>query len=134
MKENNTQMKQLLLIDDNIGTNYFNKKKLERCGCTHEIICATNGAEALELLKNNLKPELILLDINMPVMCGVEFLMTLKESDETKPHVVVMLGTSLPEDKMCHIETYEKLDFIECKMLSNETIQQIEETTKMKLC
>jgi two-component system, chemotaxis family, chemotaxis protein CheY len=58
---------------------------------TFEIIEATNGAEALELFQQH-QPDLVLMDVNMPLMDGIEALRRMNEIDPTA--LVVML-TSL---------------------------------------
>lgn len=72
-------MKNVLLIDDDYVTNFINKKMLEMTGLCSSIQIALNGAEALELLKQiilDMKPypDIIFLDINMPIMGGFSFL------------------------------------------------------------
>jgi CheY-like chemotaxis protein len=67
-------------VDDDNITNFINKRIIEKLDIAKEIGISTNGIEALEYIKefcsskNNCCPEIILLDINMPVMDGFEFL------------------------------------------------------------
>ncbi|MDD2620968.1 MAG: response regulator, partial [Syntrophomonadaceae bacterium] len=55
-----------------------------------------NGEEALEFLRDdsNVKPAIILLDLNMPRMNGIEFLEVAKEDDAIKKIPVIVLTTS----------------------------------------
>ena len=65
----------ILLVDDSKTTNFYNKKIITSFDCVKEIYEAYNGLEALNLLKEKkIKLDLILLDINMPIMDGFEFL------------------------------------------------------------
>lgn len=58
----------------------------------YEILTAENGKEALAVMKESLTPiSLILLDINMPVMNGFEFLEIIKADDEYKKIPVIVL-------------------------------------------
>ena len=102
----------VLLVDDNESDNFLHKRIIEKAGIAHSIEIAMNGQEALDFLttKGNCgksvnaycQPELILLDINMPVMDGWEFLDDYYKLEEFQKGnvVVIMLTTSLnPADK-----------------------------------
>jgi CheY-like chemotaxis protein len=102
----------VLLVDDNESDNFLHRKVLEKTGLVNHIEIAINGREALDYLKNVekvssndstcLPPELIFLDINMPVMDGWEFLDEYKNLDDFQKSkiVIIMLTTSLnPADK-----------------------------------
>jgi CheY-like chemotaxis protein len=90
----------ILLVEDNEGDVMVVERALEnwRDGCT--LTVANNGLQALEYLgyqdefSDAVKPDLILLDINMPVMNGKEFLKKLKHDDELRLIPVVMLTSS----------------------------------------
>lgn len=103
----------ILLIDDDDTTNYVNKILIERAGCAKEIRSVTSGQAGLDYLKSTTedgvhpKPELIFLDINMPVMDGWQFIEKYEElKPEQKADVLVwMLSTSNnPEDRMRALE------------------------------
>ena len=68
--------KSVLIVDDNQIDRLVAKKNLEMSGAFSEIQVATNGQEAMDLLDDFTKelPDYILLDINMPIMDGWEFL------------------------------------------------------------
>lgn len=77
-------MKRVLLIDDDPITNYINKRVIEIAGLAGEIVLAENGQQGLEILiegndKGDPFPDLIVLDINMPVVNGFEFLNQLQD-------------------------------------------------------
>lgn len=87
-------LKILLIEDDTIEVMKFNRvvKMLE---LTHQIIEAANGEEALTLLENkNELPNIIVLDLNMPKINGIEFLKILKQHDELKYIPAIILTTS----------------------------------------
>lgn len=69
---------------------------IRKVGCARDVQVAVHGQAALELLDGGLVPDLILLDINMPVMDGWEFLDALEERHaELEAVVVVMVTTSV---------------------------------------
>lgn len=62
--------RKILLVDDDEGNTYALNKRLVQIGC--DVTALKNGREALELLRQDDSYELILMDIMMPVMDGVE--------------------------------------------------------------
>lgn len=102
-----------LLIDDDDITNIVNQMLLEDLDLTDELLIARNGKEALELIERRQRsqeclPNLILLDINMPVMNGFEFLTAFEklEIEARSSVIIVMLTTSMnPEDVKIAQET-----------------------------
>lgn len=98
----------ILLIDDDVPTNFYNKKIIEKADCANYVETCTSALEALEFLKKDFnsgpppKPELIFLDINMPVMDGWEFLAEYEKLPKKFQGeiIVVMLTTSInPDDE-----------------------------------
>ncbi|VXB21918.1 Response regulator [Flavobacterium sp. 9AF] len=84
----------LLIEDDAIEVMKFNRvlKTLEH---NHKIIEANNGEEALTILKQKeIIPDIILLDLNMPKLNGIEFLTILKNDDILKYIPSIILTTS----------------------------------------
>lgn len=87
--------RKILLIDDEQDLCAVFKKHLESGG-GFEVATALSGKEGLREAKKN-KPDLILLDIMMPVMDGLKVLETLKKDNETVRIPVIML-TALDDD------------------------------------
>jgi CheY-like chemotaxis protein len=93
-------MKNILLVDDDNIFNFINKRLLERSGLANEINTALNGEEALGLLNKyymgkSALPDVILLDLNMPVMDGFSFLEAYKKiSLPWKSKVCIIIVTS----------------------------------------
>lgn len=84
----------LLIEDDLIETMKF-KRVLDGLDEKHMIRQAENGEEALAILKNGEElPNVILLDLNMPKMNGIEFLRILKNDAVLKYIPAIILSTS----------------------------------------
>lgn len=97
--------KKILLIDDD------KDDQLNFCRCVNEIdpsmecLIANNGLEAMLHLRTiNPKPELIFLDLNMPLMDGFEYLQKLKEQKIYNHIPVVIFTTSRNEEDMARSE------------------------------
>ncbi|AUC82564.1 response regulator [Lacinutrix sp. Bg11-31] len=88
------KLKILLIEDDMIEIMKLNRT-ISTLKLDHKIIEANNGEEALEILekKDNL-PDIILLDLNMPKINGIEFLNILKKDDVLKYIPTIILSTS----------------------------------------
>lgn len=75
MENSDRLLHSILIINDDVITRFLIHLNVEEAGLTKEIITASDGLEALELLAKTLHfPELIFLDLKMPVMDGIEFL------------------------------------------------------------
>lgn len=93
----------ILLVEDDIVDVMTVKRAFKEINITNSLSVTGNGEEALEYLKdeNNEKPGLILLDLNMPKMNGIEFLKIIKNNEAHKSIPVVVLTTSKEEqDKL----------------------------------
>ena len=84
----------MLIEDDMIEVMKLNRAILS-LDLSHKIVEANNGEEALNLLKNKDNiPDIILLDLNMPKINGIEFLSILKNDDTLKYVPTIILTTS----------------------------------------
>lgn len=87
-------MARILVADDDPLSIKLLNFRLRSVG--HEVIFAVNGGEALEVAMRE-KPDLVLLDIMMPVMNGFQVLRKLKSQEETKNIPVIMLTSKVQE-------------------------------------
>ncbi|UOR05264.1 response regulator [Hymenobacter aerilatus] len=111
------QLSGILLVDDDQTTNFLNQSLLRRLAITSNILVAQDGQQALTMLTQHCLPpttecpNLVLLDVNMPGMNGIQFLEAYQHLPlaEQKAIVIVMLTTSLhPRD----IERVQQLDTV----------------------
>lgn len=90
----------ILLVEDDPSDVLLTKKALAQAGIAESLNVARDGVEALEFLRREgqdsaaKRPDLILLDLNMPRMDGREFLQVVKADKNTKRIPVVVLTTS----------------------------------------
>jgi CheY-like chemotaxis protein len=94
----------ILLVDDDSTTNFLNKMLVQRAQVAQHVLVAENGREALQVLANSCSPAgsaqcpgLVLLDVNMPVMNGIEFLEAYQQLPTAQRHatIIVLLTTTV---------------------------------------
>lgn len=123
-----------MVVDDDDINNFLCARIIEKTGHANDIKTCTGAAEALTLLKdciNNSKecPDLIFLDINMPVKNGWDFLDEFVElKDKLKKEVIIVLlsSTVYPND-IERASHHEEVATFTSKPL---TIQKVEEIVK----
>jgi len=127
----------VLLVDDDEGTNFLNRMEIEKAGIAENIEAVYNGREALEYLTNTGKykvngavfpqPVLILLDINMPVMDGWEFMEAYHKLEENQKGkiIIVMLTTSYNPDDKTRAEKISEISGFKNKPLSQIILEEI---------
>ncbi|HET8828958.1 MAG TPA: response regulator [Pelobium sp.] len=121
-----------LLIDDNFIDNMINEKILRTCDFAEEIIIKQSCESAINYLydldkDNKNLPEIIFLDIRMPVKTGFDFLVEFQEiqSPNKQDVKIVMLSSSLdPNDHKKVIEFNNVTDFLG-KPLTIELLKNI---------
>jgi PAS domain S-box-containing protein len=91
----------VLIVDDNADMRKHLKSIIEK---DHKVIIAANGAEALEQIKLK-QPSLVLSDVMMPVMDGIELLKAIKSDPDTAMLPVILLTARAGEES--RIEGYD---------------------------
>lgn len=100
----------ILLVEDNAGDVRLTQEVLRDSKVRNNLIVASNGEEALNCLrrqgkyKSTVRPDLILLDLNLPVKDGREVLAQIKQDPDLKRIPVVVLTTSKAEEDI--LKTY----------------------------
>lgn len=124
------QLNTILLVDDDDATNFMNGMLIEDMGITRELLVTRNGLEAIKLIQKRCQnegcPDLVLLDINMPVMNGFEFLEAYEQLEHVckQSVVIVMLTTSLNPKDMHKVQQVSIDKFLN-KPLTEEDLQTI---------
>lgn len=86
-------MKKILLVDDEDGIQMLYREELEESG--YEVVSAFTGEEGIEKVKSE-SPDLVILDIQMPGMNGIE---TLRQMKMDNPNLPVILSSAYTEYK-----------------------------------
>ena len=97
------KLRSVLLVDDDPTNNFLNQRLLRRLNVADQVVVAENGQEAMALLQPvgdapaPSFPTLILLDIQMPIMNGIEFLQAyeLLPPAQRRNTTVIVLSTSV---------------------------------------
>ncbi|RPI92196.1 MAG: response regulator [Chloroflexi bacterium] len=103
MNARKTRPIEVLLVEDNPGDVRLTKEALRDAKVNNNINFVPDGMEAMAFLKkevpytSSIRPDLILLDLNLPRMNGFEVLDLIKEDDDLKRIPVVVLTTSQAE-------------------------------------
>ncbi len=127
----------ILLIDDNPHTNYFNKKLIQKYEFASQVYSVENGKEGIDFLTKQGRfsepneqcpnPDLILLDINMPVMDGWDFLNEYQKLTKTQKAkiLIIMLTTSPNADDAEKAHAISDVIGFERKPLHEEKLRQV---------
>ena len=90
-------MTKILYVEDNEDNVYMLKRRLERAG--FEVIVASDGEQGLAVAHDQ-RPDLILMDLSLPVLDGWQATRRLKGSEETRTIPVIALSAhAMPGDR-----------------------------------
>ncbi len=135
-KEPKYKYKYAMLLDDNELDNFINQKIIEANHFANKIYVNTGSKSALEFLNNlsissteaiDIFPEIIFVDLNMPMMDGFQFIENLKDKlpQKLKLLKLVILTSSVnPEDKKKASEIELDITFLN-KPLTQEMLEKL---------
>ncbi|MDB5262523.1 MAG: response regulator receiver protein [Adhaeribacter sp.] len=121
----------IVLVDDDETTNHVNLRTLKRTNIAKDIRIFMNGEQALAFLKSiepsGLYPELIFLDIKMPIMDGFEFLEIYQDLNfhNTLPTQIMMLTSSASFYDLNRLEKYSVVKRHFPKPLTDYDVKQM---------
>ena len=104
IEENNTNSIEILLVEDSPGDQRLTKEALKEGKINNNLYIVEDGEEAIAFLKKHEpftkvpRPDLILLDLNLPKMNGQEVLKIIKADENLKRIPVVILTTSQADE------------------------------------
>ena len=90
----------LLLVEDNPSDEELTLRSLKKHNIVNEVIVARDGVEAIEYLLDDAKPlpDLVLLDLKLPRLSGLEVLQRIRTEERTKMLPVVVLTSSSQDE------------------------------------
>ncbi len=100
----NSKVVTILLVEDDEVDVMALRRAFDKLKIANPLLVAGDGVEALEMLPTLPRPYLIITDINMPRMTGIEFLRKIRESDQYRDSIVFALTTS--NDDQDKIDAY----------------------------
>ena len=112
----------ILVVDDEDGVRALATAALERAG--HHVLQASQGKEAVELVRSNPEIELVLLDINMPVMGGRAALDEIRVLRPNLP-VVVSTGYGADESRRVMASAKEPIAFLPKPYTAQQLVRSI---------
>ncbi|MFA6383784.1 MAG: response regulator [Candidatus Omnitrophota bacterium] len=124
------EFKKILIIDDEADICVFSKKILERTG-KFQATVTQNSADGINIARSD-KPDIILLDINMPRLEGDEVAHVLSASPLTSSIPIVFITSLLHKAEPDQDKTSNRYFFLPKPISPNEMIDRIEEILGMK--
>ena len=118
-------MKKIVVVDDEEDQLFTVKKTLEYSNKNYEVITFDNGYNCLQYLKNNDKPDLILLDIMMPEITGWQLFEKIKENNDWLDIPIIFL-TARTDETAEKAGKFLAEDFIEKPFVAKDLIERIE--------
>ena len=122
----------ILIIDDDEINNFIAAKLIDKIPPKAKVSTCVNGQEGIDFVKNKLNnqdefPDIIFLDINMPLMNGWEFLEEYEhiKNDIKKKVTINMLSSSVYNDDISKAETYTTVNKFISKPLTVDKIKDL---------
>src|ERR1700722_7092613 len=96
--------KWVLVVEDNSVDELIARRAFTQAKRTEDLVVARNGQEALDLLRFKFTPVLVILDVKLPRLSGIEVLMAMKDDDRlrTVPVVIMTSSTEISDISACY--------------------------------
>lgn len=120
----------IFLVDDDHIYQFTAKKTLESMGLTGQVSTFSDGEKAIEFIKGHISdpealPDVIFLDINMPVMDGWQFIEEFQKLNPVKKIALYMVSSSVDESDMQRSKEYTVIDDYIIKPVGRSRFEQL---------
>ena len=120
----------IFLVDDDHIYQFTAKKTLESMGLSGQVSTFSNGEAAIEFIRAHISepaalPDIIFLDINMPVMDGWQFIEEFQKLNPAKKISLYMVSSSVDESDMQRSKEYEVIDDYIIKPVGRSRFEQL---------
>lgn len=125
---------EVLIVDDDVISLFAQQQLLQGLDMARQITAIEDGEQAIDFIKNNWMPtssaeaakgkKLLLLDLRMPNMSGMEFLERFTQFKNTEDIAIVVLSAIVPEFIRKNAKTFNVVDCFD-KPLTKEKVEQI---------
>ncbi|HNQ49836.1 MAG: response regulator [Candidatus Omnitrophica bacterium] len=122
--------KRILIIDDEADICDFSKRILERTG-NYEVFTTQDSQDGIFIAKDK-KPDLILLDINMPKLDGGEVAQTLSEFSTTRSIPIVFITALMKKEELDQEGKVNKYFFLPKPISPEELVGKVGQILAMK--
>ena len=119
----------ILSVDDSKTIRMIIRRAFQPYDCT--IVEAANGVEGLQAAAKE-KPDLVILDITMPVMDGVAMLAKLKEDPVLKPTPVIMLTAESARENVLHVARLGVRDYLVKPFQENQLVEKVAKVVNLE--
>ncbi len=126
--------KPILLVEDNQDDEVLTLRALKKNNILNEVVVARDGAEALDYLfgtgphagrDTSVQPQVVLLDLNLPRIGGLDVLRRIREDNRTKLLAVVVLTSSKEEEDVIRSYSLGANSFVRKPVEFNEFTQAV---------
>jgi two-component system response regulator len=126
--------KPILLVEDNQDDEVLTLRALKKNNILNEVVIARDGAEALDYLfgtgphagrDTSVQPQVVLLDLNLPRIGGLDVLRRIREDNRTKLLAVVVLTSSKEEEDIIRSYSLGANSFVRKPVEFNEFTQAV---------
>lgn len=120
----------VLLIDDSEADNFIHTRRLNKMNLADDIVVRTNGQEGIRYFTEEdavARPDILFLDINMPVMDGWEFLDRYQQlpAEQRARLTVLMIASSVSDGDHERANGYTCIDSRQTKPLTREKVREL---------